>query len=165
MPAIDWSALEEYFIERTPPTMTLRDFADLTSRLKETNYSSIGYSVLREYAQANKWLSLRAKYYLDENPELYGDVEVIYGMLLSRFVDKYEGLSGTELAQLSREIRSLLDIRMQQQMILSTEEPDDVDRVTRDELIDEMNKSIKGLPQSAAMYLAKESVRISDEPG
>jgi hypothetical protein len=161
---IDWAGLERYFITQTPASMRYRQFADeVTPTLAETNYTHIEYNRVKDYAKAHHWLAQRDKYLIEQSPGLFTDAEVLYELVRDKLVEGRDTLTPTEFAQLSRTMLDLMRVLRDKELITESREDDDDGRVTRDELLMEIEDLVKVDPK-AIMKLAQGSMEPKEEP-
>lgn len=129
----DWEGIEAYFVERTPASLSLRQLAEMTPGLAETNHTFINYQLLKDESKARGWIAKRAKFLIEKFPSLYTDAENIYYILRDKLVDGHATLSGSELTQLSREMREYMSVLRDREAVF--EDGVDEERVTRDDFV------------------------------
>lgn len=139
---VDWPALEEYFITKTPAGMSYRVFSDQwTEKLKETSFTWIEYNKLRDYGKGRHWIQKRAQFLIENSPGLYQDTEAIYSLLRDKIVYG-DNMTAAEMASLSREIRELAVVLRSKDAIVGGR-PDEGGGLTRDEVLTELEKIVR----------------------
>lgn len=156
---IDWDALENYFVEHTDAGTTYRAFAeDITPKLAATNYEAVGYEMIRDRGKSHGWMQKRARYLMGQNPGIYEDADVMYGIIKNRIIESENNpaVSIPDFANLLREFRAYGEI-------LRAAEPAAVDSfegITRDQVISMMDDLVS---QDSAVIIERALESMHEE--